>query len=159
MEAIRSWEERQQKKNEEKGLFALMEERNYGTTNNHLGLSKDKPKEIIRTIYFPAREKKDEKPISRSGASTELPPCTKKVIKRIYPNCPSPDPDYEIKKLTNRVEYTEGGKEFSVDRPTVVQSSRRSSLSFSSEGMGTLFAGYSNEDFYEESDEINLAIP
>jgi len=56
-EAIRDWETRQQKKMQEKGLFATMDQRGYhhGSFNQYGGWAKEaKPREIIRTIYLPA---------------------------------------------------------------------------------------------------------
>ncbi|XP_022164208.1 uncharacterized protein LOC111029501 [Myzus persicae] len=155
-EAIRDWEQRQQRKNQEKGLFEKMDQRGYYRGFNQYGgwAKEPKPKEIIRTIYLPARG--SEQKGRESRASTDLPPYREKRG-RLYPVCPSPDTEDELQKLNNWIEYEKGGAEYSVDKPRALQKRRTSTLRSSSLGMGTLFEGYEDDDSYIDSDEINLA--
>ena len=58
--------------------------------------------------------------------------------------------------MNNWIEYEEGGEEYSIDKPRVLQKRKTSTLRTSSLGMGTLFEGYEDDDSYIDSDEINL---
>jgi len=172
-DAIREWEQRQANKRNEKGLFATMDTKGYGNNcGNFEGWSKNKPKEVIRTVYVPVRVNSSPPTVSRSAsrASTDLPPYregqeqldqvfgegytgNKKV--GIYPKCPSPDTEeIEEAKLKSWIEYTEN-QEMSVDKLSFLQRKRSSTIA-SSLAMGTLFEGYDEEDSYVESDEINI---
>jgi len=156
-EAIRNWEFRQQLKKDDNGLFLKMDQRGiYNTGRNQFkGWGKErKPKEIVRTIYLPARNTDQQGRVSRAG--TDLPPY-EVTDTRLYPVCPSPDTEDELQKLSNWIEY-KSGDEYSVDKPRVVQKRRTSSLRTSSLGMGTLFEGYDDNDSYIDSDEINLQV-
>lgn len=173
-DAIIEWEQRQENKKNEKGLFGTMDAKGYGNNHgNFEGWGKNKTREVVRTVYVPVRVNSNSPTGSRSASrtSTELPPYEEGqersdhdfgeghvVSKRvgIYPKCPSPDTDEEIEKakLNSWIEYTEN-QELSVDEPTFLQRKRSSTLA-SSLAMGTLFEGYNEEDSYVESDEINI---
>lgn len=173
-DAIRDWEQRQEKKRTEKGLFATMDSKGYGSnTGSFEGWGKNKTKETVRTVYVPIRVNSNPQSVSRpvSRASTDLPPYkeryelqeqeaseTNRKNKKegIYPKCPSPDTDDEIEKakLKSWIEYTEN-LEMSVDKPTYLQRNRNSTAG-SSLAMGTLFEGYGEDDSFVESDEINI---
>jgi len=163
VEAIRDWEARQRDKKSEKGLFATMDAKygqssDYGSRYGGWGKS-PKPKEVIRTVYIPVRDsRKEYKEIERTSSGKEsrtspLPPYSDRRSKRIYPRCPSPETDDELDKIRNWIEYNEEGREYSVDTPTVLQSTRSRS---SSSALGTVFEGFNENDSYIESDEINV---
>lgn len=174
-EAIRNWEARQANKKNEKGLFATMDERGYhNKPSNFEGWGKEKPKEIIRTIYLPARSEQKQDMAQASRAMITLPPNTegkdsiaevekisrkgsKRSYKRTYPRCPSPESDEDIQKLNYWVEYNDDGPEYSVDRPKYLQQIRGCPSIGSSAAMGTIFEGL-NDDSFAESDEINLPL-
>lgn len=163
VEAIRDWEARQRDKESEKGLFATMDAKygqssDFGSRYGGWGES-PKPKEVIRTVYIPVRDsRKEHKEIDRTSSGKEsrtasLSPYSDRRSKRLYPRCPSPETDDELDKIRNWIEYNEDGREYSVDTPTVLQSTRSRS---SSSALGTLFEGFNENDSYIESDEINI---
>ncbi|KAE9543417.1 hypothetical protein AGLY_002217 [Aphis glycines] len=175
-DAIRDWEQRQENKRNEKGLFASMDAKGHGSTSgNFEGWGGSRTKEKVRTVYVPIRVNSTPTTASRpvSRASTELPPYKERFEtpdqvtaegridnKRtgIYQKCPSPDSDDEIErgKLRSWIEYNES-LELSVDKPTYLQRSR-STTTCSSPALGTVFEGYDENDSFVESDEINLVL-
>lgn len=150
LEAIRDWQARQKDKAKEKGLFGLME----GKSNGQIfeGWGKSPRKETIRTVYIPIREK-DLKSTDKFGIpSNETTPLP--VYRNIYPRWPSADTEDELEKIRNWIEYDKESRELSVDTPTALQRTR--SQTPSSVALGTLFEGFSDNDSYIESDEINI---
>lgn len=156
-DAIRDWEQRQERKRNEKGLFATMDEKGYGNNSGSLiGWGESNHKEKVRTVYVPIRIDSKSPTTSRpaSRASTALPPYkegidtqeyedfeNRKETKRIgiYPKCPSPDSDDEIEKakLMSWIEFNENC-ERSVDKPTYLQKNR-SATACSTPALGTVF--------------------
>jgi len=175
-DAIRDWERRQEDKRNEKGLFASMDAKGYGSTGgNFEGWGGSRTKDKVRTVFVPIRINSTPMTASRtvSRASTELPPYKEcyetpdqataegSIDNRrtgIYPKCPSPDSDDEVEKakLMSWIEYN-GGLELSVDKPTFLQRSRNTTVC-SSPALGTVFEGYDENDSFVESDEINLVL-
>lgn len=175
-DAIRDWEQRQENKRNEKGLFASMDAKGHGSTSgNFEGWGGSRTKEKVMTVYVPIRinftPTTASRPVSR--ASTELPPYKEcfetpdqvtaegRIDNKrtgIYPKCPSPDSDDEIEraKLKSWIEYNES-LELSVDKPTYLQRSRNTTVC-SSPALGTVFEGYDENDSFVESDEINLVL-